>query len=54
MSILNQLMKILPHGTPFKHKRLKSSRLPVWYVPEIGKARKLLDKFKGLKKLNRI
>ena len=46
-------MKILPHGTlyrhaPIKHKRVKSSHLPVWYVPEIGEASKLRDKFKRL------
>ena len=53
-------MKILPYCTLFlciqcldghaliKDKRVKSSRLPVWYVPKIGEALKLRDKFKCL------
>ena len=35
------------HGH-IKHKQVKSSRLPIKYVPEIGEARKLRDKFKRL------
>ena len=44
------LIQCLDRHAPIKHKRVNSSRLPVWYVPEIGEARKLRDKFKRLNK----
>ena len=42
------LIQCLDRHVPIKQKRVNSSRLPVWYVPEIGEARKLRDKFKWL------
>ena len=42
------LIQCLDRQAPIKHKRVKSSYLPVWYVPEIGEASKLRDKFKRL------
>ena len=42
------IKQCLARHAPIKHKRVKSSRLSVWYVPEIGRARKLRDKFKRL------
>ena len=50
-------MKILQHFTlflrhaPIKHQLVKSSSLPVWYVHDIGEARKLRDKFKRMNEL---
>ena len=41
-------IQYLDRHAPIKHKRVKSYHLPVWYVPEIGEARKLRDKFKHL------
>ena len=44
------LIQFLDNHVPIKHKRVKSSSLLVWYVPEKGrsKARNLRDKFKHL------
>ena len=42
------IIQCLDKHAPIKIKRVKSSRHPAWYVPEIGKARKLRDKYKRL------
>lgn len=42
------LIQCLDKHAPIKLKRVKFSRLPAWYVPEIGEARKLRDKYKRL------
>lgn len=43
------LTQCLDKHAPIKTKRVKSARLPVWYSPEIGEARKARDNFKRLK-----
>ena len=40
--IINQLDRY----APIKQRRVKSRRLPDWYTPEIGEARKIRDKYK--------
>ena len=40
------IIQCIDKHAPIKLKRVKSSRLPAWYVPEIGEARKLRDKHK--------
>ena len=42
------VIQCLDRYAPIKHKRVKSSRFHVWYIPEIGEARKLRDKFNCL------
>ena len=43
--IINQLDRY----APIKQRRVKSRRLPDWYTPEIGEARKIRDKYKHSK-----
>lgn len=43
------ITRCLDKHAPIKTKRVKSDRLPVWYSPEIGEARKARDNFKRLK-----
>ncbi|MEW8544984.1 MAG: reverse transcriptase family protein [Candidatus Thiodiazotropha sp.] len=43
------IIRNLDNHAPYKVKRVKSSRLPDWYTPEIGQARKNRDKYKRLK-----
>ena len=45
----SMFIQCLDKHAPIKIKRVKFSRLPAWYVPEIGEARKLRDKYKHLK-----
>lgn len=42
-------MECLDRHAPIKVKRVKSARLPAWYSPEIGEARKARDNYKRLK-----
>ena len=43
------LTQCLDRHAPVKIKRVKSARLPAWYIPEIREARKARDNYKRLK-----
>lgn len=43
------IIDLLDKHAPIKTRRVKSSRLPAWYSPEIGQARLARDKYKRLK-----
>lgn len=44
------IIKHLDKHAPIKVRRVKSSRLPDWYTPEIGQARIARDRYKRLKR----